>query len=125
MNSTAIGTTGRWRRTAGVIVLADPFPPVLQGETGPGSGGGGSRKRSRPSDQQLELLRQFFGSGAAGARARLADFRVPPGLRSRTLRWYLGIARRALAYPAKATPAAQVVQRLRLQLVDLALRGSH
>jgi hypothetical protein len=76
----------------------------------------------KPDAQQLERLKLFFGRDQEGARHRLANFVVPSGLRPETLRWYIGIARAALADPVKATPKAKVVQTLRLQLIDLALK---
>ena len=122
--------TGRWRRRGRAIVRDDPFARPDGGgerETGGGAGGagggtGGPGGRPGPGPHQLALLRQFFGDGAAGARARFAHFTIPPGLTRATLLWYVGIARRALADPRKATPAAQVVQRLRLALIVRALR---
>jgi hypothetical protein len=114
-------TTGGWRRSGTIIVLDDPFaPPLPEGEQE--SSGRPPGRRPKPSDAQLDLLKQFFGSGADGARKRLADFRVPPGLKARTLRWYAALALRALADPRKATPTAEIVQRLRLQLIERALR---
>jgi hypothetical protein len=116
----SITTSGSWHRTGRTIVLIDPFAPAPPQREG-GGGSGGPRKRPTPSSAQLDLLRQFFGSGIPGAQARLANFQIPPGLKARTLRWYAGIARRALADPAKATPHAKILQPLRLQLVQLAL----
>jgi hypothetical protein len=114
--------SGTWHRRGGTLVLDDPFAAeASQRENG---SGGGPPRRTRPgmpTPEQLDLLRAFFGSDEAGARRRMVRFQVPRGLTPATLRWYAGIARRALADPAKATPKAQVVQTLRLQLVARAL----
>jgi len=120
MQHPLIGTTGAWRRHGTEIILDDPFVELTESENGSG-GSTPPRRRGGPSGRQIALLKEFLGSGATGARARLADFRIPPGLTATTLRWYAALARRALADPRKATPAAQVVQTLRLQLVAMAL----
>ena len=104
--------SGAWRRRDTAILLDDPSAR----ETG-----GPPRRPGLPPDDQLDRLRTFFGSDEAGARRRMADFQVPPGLTAATLRWYAEVARRALADPRKATSKAVVVQTLRLQLVARAL----
>ena len=109
--------TGTWYRDGRVIVLDDPFSVEQENGGGPTT----PPRRRGPSKRQIALLQQFFGSGEAGARARLANFYVPAGLRASTLRWYAGVARAVLANPVKATPTAKVVQPLRLQLVARAL----
>jgi RHS repeat-associated protein len=63
------------------------------------------------------LLRDFFGQGIKGARARAADFQVPEGLTRETLSKYAEIAERQIARGLDKTG----VQAERLKLIQRAL----
>ncbi|MGH4007619.1 MAG: hypothetical protein ACRDTH_05525 [Pseudonocardiaceae bacterium] len=80
--------TGSWHRRGNTITLDDPFAADLpQTETGPGGGAGPPRRPGTPSQDQINLLKSFFGSDEVGARARMVNFWVPPGLKQSTLLW--------------------------------------
>jgi hypothetical protein len=71
--------------------------------------------------QQTRLLRQFFGSGVRGAQAADEHFKVPPGLMRESLEAYHEIARRTI----ESGQDQLGVQRIRLRLVERALREWH
>jgi hypothetical protein len=68
---------------------------------------------------QREILKQFLGKGVEGAKARLADFKIPAGLTKETLEIYREIALRVLR-AGKNTTGSQAV---RLKLIEKALEA--
>jgi hypothetical protein len=66
---------------------------------------------------QVHLLRQFFGTGLAGAQVASQQFQVPAALKRESLEAYHEIARRVIM----AGQDGLGVQRLRLRLVERAL----
>ena len=67
---------------------------------------------------QRDCLKEFFGSGVEGAEATLRNFKIPEGMARETLERYHEIARRQI----KRGLDPLGVQRLRLRLVERALR---
>jgi hypothetical protein len=70
--------------------------------------------------EQIELIREFFGTGLRGIAARKANFAIPPGLTRQSLEAYAEIARRAIAN-AKGNELLLEVQGERLELIRRAL----